>query len=182
MMVVSSIKNRKAQKRVDRHEIEDAYRKYGPLVWMRIKTMLLKYSGIDQEQIFQEVFVRALANWNSFRGRSSRLTWIMRIATNLCLDSMKQRRWQVETSNQDDQPVTEQWHLASHSNAQRLEAQVDLVHLLTRMPKKIRDVAVLYHLDRFTLDEVAAQLSLSRRAVQNRLKKFETLARKGIEP
>ena len=167
---------------VDRHEIEDAYRKYGPLVWMRIKTMLLRYPGIDQEQTFQEVFVRAVANWNGFRGKSSRLTWIMRIATNLCLDSMKQRRWRVETSEQEDQPGTQDWTLRSVEGTDRLEARVDVVHLLAKMPRKIRDVAVLYHLDRFTLEEVASQLSLSRRAVQNRLKKFEMLSRKGIEP
>ena len=46
-------------------------------------------SGYDAEDAVQETMVRAWRAAGSFEGRSSVRSWIYRIATNVCLDSLR---------------------------------------------------------------------------------------------
>jgi RNA polymerase sigma-70 factor (ECF subfamily) len=46
----------------------------------------------DAEDLVQETFLRAWRNYDSFEGKSSLRTWLYRIATNACLDSLRKRR------------------------------------------------------------------------------------------
>ena len=46
----------------------------------------------DAQDIYQEAFLRAYTNLNSFRFECSFYTWIYRIVTNLCLDHLRRRR------------------------------------------------------------------------------------------
>ena len=45
----------------------------------------------DGQDIYQEAFLRAYINLNSFRFECSFYTWIYRIVTNLCLDHLRKR-------------------------------------------------------------------------------------------
>ena len=46
------------------------------------------------ETLTQECFLKAHRNWGSFRGESSAMTWLMRIAINLQKDHWRNRRMQ----------------------------------------------------------------------------------------
>ena len=46
----------------------------------------------DAQDIYQEAFLRAYRNLGRFRFECSFYTWIYRIATNLCLDHLRQRQ------------------------------------------------------------------------------------------
>lgn len=49
-------------------------------------------STFDADDAVQETMVRAWRSLDKFDGRSSMRTWLYRIATNVCLDEMKQRK------------------------------------------------------------------------------------------
>ena len=46
------------------------------------------------ETLTQDCFLKAHRNWSSFRGESSAMTWLMRIAINLQKDHWRNRRMQ----------------------------------------------------------------------------------------
>ncbi len=46
------------------------------------------------ETLTQDCFLKAHRNWASFRGESSAMTWLMRIAINLQKDHWRNRRMQ----------------------------------------------------------------------------------------
>lgn len=46
----------------------------------------------DARDAYQETFMKAFRSIERFRGQSSFYTWILRIATNVCLDRLKNRR------------------------------------------------------------------------------------------
>src|SRR5450432_4052226 len=54
------------------------------------------------ETLAQECFLKAFRNWASFRGESTALTWLMRIAINVQKDHWRNRRlqfWRTTRTN-----------------------------------------------------------------------------------
>src|SRR5271157_1865063 len=54
------------------------------------------------ETLTQDCFLKAHRNWSSFRGESSALTWLMRIAINLQKDHWRNRRMQFWRHTQNN--------------------------------------------------------------------------------
>jgi RNA polymerase sigma-70 factor, ECF subfamily len=55
-----------------------------------IRRSVSRIVGPDEaEDIAQETFIKAARSWKDFEGRSSRKTWLRRIATNLALDRLR---------------------------------------------------------------------------------------------
>jgi RNA polymerase sigma-70 factor (ECF subfamily) len=64
------------------------------------------------ETLTQECFLKAYRNWLSFRGESSAMTWLMRIAINLQKDHWRNRRmqfWRQTRTNAVDLDEASEW-------------------------------------------------------------------------
>jgi RNA polymerase sigma-70 factor (ECF subfamily) len=64
------------------------------------------------ETLTQECFLKAYRNWSSFRGESSAMTWLMRIAINLNKDHWRNRRtqfWRQTRNNAVDLNEASEW-------------------------------------------------------------------------
>src|ERR1700690_2481760 len=64
------------------------------------------------ETLTQECFLKAHRNWASFRGESTAMTWLMRIAINLQKDHWRNRRmqfWRQTRNNAVDLDETSEW-------------------------------------------------------------------------
>src|SRR6266566_828842 len=64
------------------------------------------------ETLTQDCFLKAHRNWTSFRGESSALTWLMRIAINLQKDHWRNRRlqfWRQTRTNSVDVAEAGDW-------------------------------------------------------------------------
>jgi len=64
------------------------------------------------ETLTQECFLKAHRNWAGFRGESSALTWLMRIAINVQKDHWRNRRlqfWRTTSTNAVDVDEAGEW-------------------------------------------------------------------------
>ncbi len=144
------------------------YRRYGPVVYARCRR-LLKDASLAEDAT-QEVFVRVFRHLDKAPDERAALAWIYRIATNWCLNVLRDRAAQAE-------PVDELPDRAGDHPEPGL-AQRDLaMRMVMRAPQKLQAPAVLYHLDGMEQLDIARTLGISRRTVINRLNEFADRSR-----
>ena len=125
----------------------------------------------------QAAFVRAFRSISNFRHTAAFSTWLYRIVTNVCLDSIRQRERSAQSltllSDEDDDGQQERdIPDGSGDPAQALErAEVqELVQAaLRRLSTDHRAVLVLYDLQGFSYEEVGEVLQLPLGTVKSRL-------------
>src|ERR1700761_4842613 len=74
------------------------------------------------ETLTQECFLKAHRNWSHFRGDSSAMTWLMRIAINLQKDHWRNRRlqfWRHTQTNAVDLDEASEWLPSGERSAEQ---------------------------------------------------------------
>ncbi len=152
--------------------MEALYRTYGGMVLRRARTLLGDEHAA--QDMVQEVFMKAIRAFPSFRGESSLTTWLYQVTTNRCLNTIRdgaRRRRALERRMPAREPVTES-----------AEDRVGVDQLLQQLPRELCEVAIYYYVDQMNQDEIATLLGISERTVRNRLRDFKHAARGRLDP
>jgi RNA polymerase sigma-70 factor (ECF subfamily) len=127
----------------------------------------------EARDALHDVFAKVLRAIPSFRAAASPLTWLMRIATHLCLNLLRRRgalwREQVEALSRGRRHEGE-------SPDRRELVRV----LLGSAPEEAQEMAVLYYVDELTQAEIAQQTGRSLPTVRKRLRQFLSCARQAL--
>jgi RNA polymerase sigma-70 factor (ECF subfamily) len=151
--------------------LTELYRAYGPVIYARCRRLLADAAAA--EDATQETFMRVQRHIDKADARDA-LAWIYRIATNLCLNEIRNRKRRAE-------PTDELPELGGES-LERVLADRDLAaRIVERSPEKLRVVAWLHHVDGLDQGEVARVLDISRRTVVSRLAEFSQNAQKFVQ-
>jgi RNA polymerase sigma-70 factor (ECF subfamily) len=151
------------------HEIAALYRRIGPVIYSHCRR-LLRDDALAEDAL-QEVFMRVLRAAPVPHGM---LAWVRRIATNYCLNQIRNRALQAEPV--DEVPETPSDH-PEHAIIDR-----DLANkLLKRSSDHLRAPVVLYYVDEMKQAEVARALGVSSRTVTYRFEDFAARSRQLLE-
>ncbi len=143
-------------------DVESLYLRYAPLVRRRCQ-QLLHDSALADDAV-QEVFVNCLRHQDDMTAEYPS-SLLFRIATNVCLNVLRARRRHPETH--DDEVLLSIASLEDEGSA--LEARSLLARIFGKEEESTRVMAVMYHLDGMTLDEVAKETGMSISGVRKRL-------------
>jgi RNA polymerase sigma-70 factor (ECF subfamily) len=128
------------------------------------------------ETLTQECFLKAHRNWGRFRGESSAMTWLMRIAINLQKDHWRNRRlqfWRQTRTNAVDLDEASEWLPSGERSAeQRMLAreQVEQVwKAVEGLSERQRTVFLLRYIEDQELSEIAQATGLSEGTVKAHL-------------
>jgi RNA polymerase sigma-70 factor (ECF subfamily) len=128
------------------------------------------------ETLTQECFLKAHRNWGSFRGESSAMTWLMRIAINLQKDHWRNRRmqfWRQTRTNSVDMDEASEWLASGESSAEKqLLAREQIGHVWTAvkgLSERQRTVFLLRYVEEQELSEIAGATGLSEGTVKAHL-------------
>ena len=148
------------------------YREYGPVIFWRCKKLLRDEAAA--EDATQETFLRVCRHLDGAPDAEEALRWIWRIATNYCLNEMRNRQRRSELRDE----VAE---LPARAGLEEVLANRDLVaRVIGRVDEKLRAVAWAHYVDGLEHTEAGRMLGISRRTVANRLAVFIERARKII--
>jgi len=136
------------------------------------------------ETLTQECFLKAHRNWGSFRGESSAMTWLMRIAINLQKDHWRSRRmqfWRLTRTNAVDLDEASEWLPSGESSAERQLLARERVGQVWRAVKGLserqRTVFLLRYVEEQELSEIAHATGLSEGTVKAHLSRALTKVR-----
>ncbi len=128
----------------------------------------------DAGDVVQETFLRAYNKLHTFRQDASFLTWLYKIASNLCIDQIRARNSRsalsldVETG-EGREPVAE----SRTSNPENIVVRNNLQEIIQRevlqLPERYRMVIVMRHLQDMSVEEIARILEIPDGTVKTHL-------------
>lgn len=150
----------------------------------------------DADDAVQETFIRVWENWYSFRQESSYKTWVYRIASNICLDKLRQAKRRTRPVDFSD-PATSiiapsetlpdsTWVWPTPDFSENPEdivirkdtLQLCFITLLQTLPPRQRAVLLLKDVIEWSSKQIAATLRISPVAVNSALQRArETMNR-----
>lgn len=153
--------------------LQELYRSHGPAVLRRARQLL----GDDAEarEVLHDVFTSLLEDPEQFSGHSSAMTFLYRMTTNSALGRLRQARNRARL-------------LAEHHEERRAatspgpDTLVELRAWVLSLPEELARVAIYYHMDEMTQDELAAVLGCSRQWVGKLLRQLHTRERRRSRP
>ncbi len=136
------------------------------------------------ETLTQECFLKAHRNWSGFRGESTAMTWLMRIAINLQKDHWRNRRmqfWRQTRTNAVDLDEACEWLPSGESSQeQRLLARERITQVwraVEGLSERQRTVFLLRYVEELELSEIAQSTGLSEGTVKAHLSRAVTRVR-----
>jgi RNA polymerase sigma-70 factor (ECF subfamily) len=139
------------------------------------------------ETLTQECFLKAHRNWGSFRGESSAMTWLMRIAINLQKDHWRNRRmqfWRHTQSHAVDLDEASDWlPSGERSVEQQLLARErvgQVAKVVEGLSERQRTVFLLRYVEELELSEIARSTGLNEGTVKAHLSRALARVRAGL--
>ena len=162
-------------KRGDRRAFERVYR----LHVGRVFAICLRLEADERraEELTQDVFVRVWNKLESFRGESQFSSWLYRLAVNVVMEDRRTRgrRFRNETPSEDAVLV------ASGDAGQHTDASLDLEMALRTLPSGARDVFVLYDIEGYKHEEIAAMMGITTGGSKAQLHRARRLLREVLK-
>ena len=155
----------------------DAFRLlYGEHVG-RVYALCLRMAGnvVEAEEFTQDVFVRAWERLGTFRGESAFSTWLHRLAVNEVLQSRRSRIRREARVMPTDTETMEQ-HAAPAAVAQMPE----LEQAIQNLPDGAREVFVLYEIEGYQHQEIAAMTGIAEGTSKAQLHRARRLLRERV--
>ena len=130
---------------------------------LRTCYVMLKDYALAEDAV-QETFLKAYRTYAAFRGDCSEKTWLMRIAMNTCRDMRRKAwfRWVDRRVSLEQLP---------HPCVPFAARDDSIIQSILRLPRKEREVLLLYFYQDMKLEEIAQSLGLSKSTISDRLKR-----------
>ena len=116
------------------------------------------------EDIVQETYLRALNQWIKKRTPDNPLAWLKKVGRNLLISHLRKRRWEkagaIDFDPVDDSP--------SFDNSVKT---MRFYSALSGLKRSYRNILELFYFEGRSVREIAAEMAVSERAVEGRLRR-----------
>lgn len=165
-------------KKRDEAAFEELIRQYEKKVY----TLCFRMCGNseDAEEAAQDAFLALWRGIDRFRQESSLSTWIYRLATNACIDTLRRRKKQSGSVSLDDEELfvdavdtsPQPQETVEHRETQKL-----LQEGLSALPEEYRKVLILREIEGLSYTEIAESASIELGTVKSRISRGRSLLR-----
>lgn len=159
--------------------------RYQSRVFSYVRRML--NSREECEDVTLEVFVRAYRGIKRFDNRASMATWLLTIATNLCVDRARRRKRRVESvsleafdAGRRPEPSDRTWDPGAHAAVSDLSFALEAA--IVTLPNIHRTVILLHDVEGLDYRDIAEILDVPVGTVKSRLFLARRRLRRALDP
>ncbi len=137
-----------------------------------IKTIIKNITGNYNEDLEQEVYIKAWKNQDKYSEQNKFGAWIYKIAQNTCKDFLKSASYKKNkvTSSDDEYLQTVKDYSRSPENEfQRKQRHKMILDAIEALPQKHREVVVLYDMHEMSYEQISQKLGCPVGTVKSRL-------------
>lgn len=151
---------------------------------------ICRYVGDEEtaRDLLQETFVRLYFNARKFKPRAKFSTWLHAIATNLCRDYARSKRYRMERAtvsfeafDEDETRISDRAEMPGDAlvSAERLAA---LQAAISELPHKLKTALILFSLENRSQAECAELLGVTAKTVETRVYRARKILEKKLAP
>ncbi len=138
---------------------------YGKDVWNYAFSITRKWDLADD--ITQEVFIKVYRNMHAFRRDASVKTWLLTITRNTAIDCQRSAFFRKVTLSDAVEDYGERQSV-EHDAAEQWAVN-EMWKMVLELPKKLREVIILYAHNQLSLKEIAQVLDVTEGTVKSRM-------------
>ncbi|QMV45208.1 sigma-70 family RNA polymerase sigma factor [Cohnella cholangitidis] len=138
---------------------------YGKDVWNYAYSITRKWDLADD--ITQEVFIKVYRNMHAFRRDASVKTWLLTITRNTAIDFQRSSFFRRVTLSDVVEEYGER-HSVEHDVVENSVVN-DMWRMVLELPKKYREVIILFAHNQLSLKEIAQVLDVTEGTVKSRM-------------
>lgn len=116
------------------------------------------------EDIVQESYLRALDNWNRKDAPDSPMAWLKRVARNILVDYLRQKRWDRQM---DSNPRPDAGRRTQEDPIRSLE----VFSAISSLGRKKAKILEAFYYEGMSVREIASEMAISERAVEGHLRR-----------
>ncbi len=123
------------------------------------------------EDAMQEAFIKAFQKLSQFKGDVTFGAWLKRIVINTCLDSIKARKMELDTLNEETFTIVSddlEWDIADETTASEILAAID------ELPDNYKMTVQLFLVEGYDHQEISEILQISENASRTYLHRGKT--------
>ena len=140
-------------------------------VHAHIRAVIKRVTGSYNEDMEQEVYLKALECKNKYQEEGKLFAWLKVIAKNVATDYFKSGYFKAMSQKKD----VEEAHMCDNEEKSALDLQLQkerqkaILKAVDQLPSKMREVVYLYEFEEYSYDEIAKKLNISIGTVKSRL-------------
>ena len=139
---------------------------YGKEVWNYAYSITRRWDLADD--ITQEVFIKVYRNMHAFRRDASVKTWLLTITRNTAIDFKRSAFFRKVTLSDFVEDNGQQRH-SVEQDVMAQETVNDMWRMVLELPKKYREVMILFAHHQLSLKEIAQVLDVTEGTVKSRM-------------
>ena len=130
------------------------------------------------EDAMQEAFIKAFQKINQFKGDVTFGAWLKRIVINTCLDTLKARKADLQTLNEDVMSIAdeeEDWSVPDETTIK------EVISAIETLPRAYREVVQLFLLEGYDHKEISEVLDISESASRTNLHRGKSILKRTLK-
>lgn len=136
-----------------------------------IKKIIKNITGVYDEDLEQEVYIKAWKNLSKYQEQNKFKQWISTITSNVCKDFLKSKTYQNSKLINDNDETLDQ--IKDNSSVEKeldsKERQKIILDAINRLPKKLKETIYLYEFEDKTYEEISKKFKVPEGTVKSRL-------------
>lgn len=137
----------------------------------RIKAIIRKMTGRENDDIEQEVYIKLWKNQNSYQDRGKLCQWINTITANICRDYFRSCQYKMEKRRVGGDEILESV-ISGGKQEEIIDAkarQKIILKAIDDLPKKMKQAIILFEYEDLSLEDIARKTGVPLGTVKSRL-------------